>query len=248
MGKDSGIEWTDHTWNPWRGCQKVSSGCKNCYMFRDQQRYGGDPTVIIRSRTTFNDPLKWKDPALIFTCSWSDWFIEDADNWRDEAWDVIRRTPWHTYQILTKRPENIVARLPADWNSGWPNVWLGVSVESERYYGRLDILRNIPAAVRFLSAEPLLGPLDLAPYLTWLDWIITGGESGTQEAIRPANLDWFRAIRDQCRATNTLYHHKQHGGWFKNEGAWGGRMLDERTWDERPEIEHTQVPGQIALL
>jgi len=129
-------------------------------MFRDQRRWGLDPEIVVRNKTTFNDPLKWKDPALVFTCSWSDWFIQDADVWRDEAWRMIRATPHLTYQILTKRPKLIPERLPADWGDGYPNVWLGVSVESRDWVGRLDDLARIPATVRFVSYEPALGPLE----------------------------------------------------------------------------------------
>ena len=99
------IQWTEATWNPWHGCQKVSPGCKFCYMYRDKERYGQDATTVLRSKTKFKEPLKWKEPKVIFTCSWSDWFIEEADQWRDEAWETIRKTPQHTYQILTKSPK-----------------------------------------------------------------------------------------------------------------------------------------------
>src|SRR3990172_778380 len=127
MGKITGISWTDATYNPWYGCLKVSPGCKQCYMYRDMERYGKDPKVVTRAKpATFNSPLKWTEPQRVFTCSWSDYFIEQADEWRDEAWDIIRRTPHLTYQILTKRPENIFDRLPADWGNGWPNVFLSV--------------------------------------------------------------------------------------------------------------------------
>ncbi|NOS67958.1 MAG: DUF5131 family protein [Candidatus Peribacteraceae bacterium] len=167
MAERTGIEWADATWNPWMGCTKVSEGCKNCYMFRDMKRYGKDPTRVVRSLTTFKAPLKWlndgKVPAgaKIFTCSWSDFFHPDADPWRQEAWDIIGRTPEFTYLILTKRPERIAAHLPKNWGEGWPNVWLGVSAENQdRADERLFLLMNTPARVRFVSAEPLLGPID----------------------------------------------------------------------------------------
>jgi hypothetical protein len=122
----SGIEWTGHTQNFWIGCVKVSPGCKSCYMFRDQRRFKLDPTRIRRTTDRmFTAPLRWKVPAMVFTCSWSDFFLEQADAWRDEAWDIIRRTPHLTWQILTKRPENILARLPHDWGMGWHHIWLG---------------------------------------------------------------------------------------------------------------------------
>jgi Protein of unknown function (DUF5131) len=132
MGKTTLIEWTNASWNPWQGCRKVSPGCKYCYMYRAKERYGQDPTVVRRSKTTFTAPLTWTPPRVpwrVFTCSWSDFVIEEADAWRDEAWDVIRRTPHLTYQVLTKRPERLAGRLP--WTTDpWPHVWLGVSVET----------------------------------------------------------------------------------------------------------------------
>jgi len=236
MGKNSSIEWTDSTVNFWQGCQKVSPGCKNCYMYRDKKRYGQDPATVVRSSpATFNKPKKWKDPALVFTCSWSDFFIEQADPWRDEAWDIIRQTPHLTYQILTKRPELVKDRLPDDWGEGWPNVWLGVSIETEDYYWRIMAIEDIPAMVKFVSAEPLLGPLsNLYSYFPVIDWVITGGESGPK--YRPANLDWFREIRDDCQKWGVPFFHKQHGGNRKVDGVWGGRMLDGRAWDEMPEV------------
>jgi len=162
MAEASAIEWTEATWNPWMGCTRVSPGCAHCYMFTEQTRYGQNPEVVRRSKTKFADPLKWKEPRTIFTCSWSDWFHPDADQWRAEAWDVIRQTPQHTYQILTKRPERMATHLPPDWGlAGYPNVWLGVSIEAQRYDFRAAMLCQFPAHVRFISAEPLLGPLHL---------------------------------------------------------------------------------------
>jgi len=232
MGDKSTIEWTDATWNPWRGCHKVSQGCKHCYMFREQRMYGADPNVVMRSKTTFEAPLKWKDPKMIFTCSWSDFFIEEADVWRDEAWEIIRQTPQHTYQILTKRPERIRDCLPAatcqgDW---FPrNVWWGVSIESQEHIQRWSILDSalhyhIPA-VMFISAEPLLGPLDLFGEMQEIDvgdeehnwwtrtpdWIIVGGESGPD--YRSMDLEWARSILAQCREYEVACFVKQLGGW-----------------------------------
>src|ERR1700761_9152752 len=117
MGETTGIQWTNKSWNPWQGCRKVSAGCKFCYMFREKEKYGQNGSRIVRSKTTFTAPLKWKDPSLVFTCSWSDFFIEEADEWRQEAWDIIKATPHLTYQILTKRPERIGMCLPADWGN-----------------------------------------------------------------------------------------------------------------------------------
>lgn len=162
MGADTTIEWTTHTWNPWQGCAKVSPGCDHCYMFSDKRRYGQDPETVVRSKPpTFSAPLKIREPGMVFTCSWSDWFIRDADDWRAEAWDIIRRTPHLTYQILTKRPSRMKHCLPPDWGAGYSNVWLGVSVESQEHGRRVTTLLETPAHKRFVSAEPLLGPLSL---------------------------------------------------------------------------------------
>lgn len=208
MSGKSKIEWTEATWNPWHGCHKVSPGCKNCYMFREKKQYGQNPDVVVRSKTTFSAPLKWKEPKLIFTCSWSDWFIEEADAWRDEAYDIIRATPRHTYQILTKRIERAAGRLPD--NPPLPNVWLGVSVESRAYKYRIDLLHQTPAAIRFLSLEPLLedlGELDLGG----IDWVIVGGESGP--GARPMHPEWVRSIQRQCAAAGVAFFFKQWGNF-----------------------------------
>lgn len=272
MGETTGIEWAGATWNPWMGCHKVSAGCKNCYMFRDMPHYGKDPNVVVRSKTTFDAPLKWAKSGKvapgtrIFTCSWSDWFIAEADPWRDEAWEIVRRTPEYTYLILTKRPERIWNALPDDWGAGYPNVWLGTSAENQTQADkRIHVLRSIPAAVHFVSAEPLLGPIDLTAVrfgtsyssgepTPWnysaleyryvfgdegdaelwpIKWVITGGESALKDA-RYCDLDWVRAIRDQCQSAGVALFHKQHGGTRKIDGVWGGRALDGRTWDEFP--------------
>jgi len=233
MGKNSGIEWTDHTWNPWQGCLKVSPGCKQCYMYRDKKRYGQDPMAVVRSKPgTFRKPLQWKDPAKVFTCSWSDFFIEQADNWIDDAWDIIRQTPHLTYQILTKRPENIKDRLPEDWGNGWDNVWLGVSVESTDYIYRIVFLEDIPSKTKFVSYEPALEYVDFTAYSPTLDWVISGGESGYSP--RPASLEWFRQVRDDCVKNDVAFFHKQHGGNRKINGVWGGRELDGKTWNDFP--------------
>jgi len=248
MSQSTGIEWTQATWNPWRGCTKVSPGCAHCYMFREQKRYGRDPAVVTRSKTTFLDPLRWPTGRLIFTCSWSDWFHEAADDWRDEAWDIIRRTPRHTYQILTKRPERIAQHLPRDWGTGYPNVWLGVSVENQRHIGRADLLARVPAVVRFLSCEPLLGPLTFR-WAVWhpigrtattdhLDglrhyfhWLIAGGESGPE--ARPCRAEWLRSLRDECREAGVPFFLKQLGGWPDKHGA-SKAVLDGACWTEMP--------------
>jgi len=214
MAQDSRISWTDNTWNPWQGCHKVGPGCAYCYMFAWQARYGKPQDIVTRSATaTFQLPLRWHrqlvegiyqgtrhgDTVLVFTCSLSDFFIEEADPWRAEAWDIIRSTPQLTYQILTKRPERIAACLPEDWGAGYPHVWLGASVENRRWLPRLDTLCQVPAVVHFASFEPLLRELgDLSPWLPHLEWAIVGGESGSPR--RPMDLAWLLHVVDQCQA------------------------------------------------
>lgn len=243
MGETSKIEWTDDTWNPWRGCTKVSPGCDHCYMFSEQRRYGKDPEVVTRcSPQTFNSPLRWHkklaegERRLVFTCSWSDFFHKDADEWRDEAWDIIRRTPQLTYQILTKRPALIASRLPEDWGAGYPNVWLVTSAENqEQADRRIPVLLEVPAVVHGVSAEPMLEPIDFARWMPthatdehgecphWcpacgptepvprLDWIIVGGESGA--GARPFDLGWARQTIQQCREAGVACFVKQLGAW-----------------------------------
>ncbi len=211
------IQWTDATVNFWTGCRKVSDGCKFCYMYRDKERYGQDPTnVLPTSDNTFNKALKWDEPKLIFTCSWSDFFIEEADQWRQDAWDVIRDTPHHNWQILTKRAERIIECLPDDWGDGWDNVWLGVSIESQKYMHRAETLANIPAKTRFISAEPLLRELDFKQ-LQELDnfhWCIIGGESGNATGkyrYRECKQEWIEKIIDDLRYTKVAVFVKQMG-------------------------------------
>jgi protein gp37 len=230
MGERSAIEWTEATWNPWHGCLKISPGCAHCYMYRDKRRYGQEPTVIARSKTAFAAPSRWKEAKMIFTCSWSDFFIAEADEWRAEAWEIIRATPQHTYQILTKRPERICDHLP----SGWPfqNVWLGVSVENPRFYRRIETLRQIPAHVRFLSLEPLLSSMPYLP-LDGISWVVVGGESGPK--CRPMRPEWVREIQQQCRKVGAAFFFKQWGGPRKDVT---GRTLDGKTWNAMPRKQH----------
>jgi protein gp37 len=254
MGRSSKIEWTDATWNPWQGCTKVSPACANCYMFSDMRRYGKDPTVVRRSKDpTFFLPLKklrTGEHAIpsgfkVFTCSWSDWFHERADAWRPKAFSVIQQRPDVIFQILTKRPERIEECLPPDWGEGYPNVWLGTTVEDQqRADERIPWLLKVPAAVRFLSCEPLLGPIDLWPlfknsricehcgkmgrdglacehcdrtgFAYWpIQQVIAGGESGHN--ARPTHPAWVRSLRNQCS------HAGQGAGvpfFFKQWGEW----------------------------
>lgn len=224
MAKNTEISWTDHTWNPFQGCRKVSPGCLNCYMYRDKKRYGQDPTTVIRSApATFSAPLKWKEPARVFVCSWSDFFIEEADPWRDEAWEIIRKTPHLTYQILTKRAENIQDRLPPDWPL--ENVWLGVTAENQKQLeSRLPYLLVTGAPVKFVSVEPMLGPMSfrwggwiLYPSrptgseqydsLRVLDWVICGGESGPD--AREMKTEWAAELKRQCSEAGVPFFMKQ---------------------------------------
>jgi len=271
MGANSKIEWTDHSWNPWYGCHKISQGCKHCYMFREQARYGRDPNLVQRSRTTFKAPLNWAKKARrsgermkIFTCSWSDFFIEEADPWRGEVWDIIRATPELVYLILTKRPERISECLPADWGAGWPHVWLGVSVEDQASADlRIPYLMRIPTYHRFISAEPLIGPLDWsisaarvtsndnfnflnARQTYMIDWVIAGGESGPLD--RPCHPAWVRMLRDQCAAARVPFFFKQWGEWLPSEAhgleveylgvgrKLAGHMLDGVEWRQCPQF------------
>ncbi len=236
MGDTTGIGWTQKTWNPWIGCSKISKGCKNCYMFVEQRRYGNDPEDVHRGKTTFRKPLskKWAEPALVFTCSWSDFFIAHADEWRDEAWEIIRQTPHLTYQILTKRPGRIAKNLPPDWPL--PNVWLGVTAEdSATLKSRAPVLADVPGDfIRFLSMEPLIGRPRITSFdLTrWgIDWVIVGGES--QPGCRPMDLDWARDVRDACAASAAALYLKQLGG-YPDARAGEAAVLDSRTWTEFP--------------
>ena len=230
MGDTTGISWTDKTWNPWQGCFKVSQGCKQCYMYREKLRFGQQPNVVVRSKPkTFNAPLKWEEPALVFTCSWSDWFIEEADEWRDEAWDVIRHTPHLTYQILTKRPERILGHLPQEWPLS--NVWLGVSVEDQAATYRMPYLEAVNAPIKFVSYEPALGYVDFKAY-PWLDWLIAGGESGILPRL--IDMDIYRQVRDDCKEVGIPFFFKQYGGNSKIDGAWGGEMIDGQVYHNFP--------------
>ena len=208
MGTETKIQWTDATWNPWVGCTKVSPACANCYMFDGMHRYGRDPTVVTRTKpATFRLPLKkhrngeYVIPpgSKVFTCSWSDWFHVDADPWRSDAWDIIRQRPDVTFQIVTKRTDRIAECLPPDWGDGWPNVWLIATAENQEWIDKrmMDLL-SVPAVVRGLSIEPLLGPVEIGLLGTMpkdicagytlvyelLSWVIVGVESSGQRVGR----------------------------------------------------------------
>ncbi|KKM89051.1 hypothetical protein LCGC14_1252530 [marine sediment metagenome] len=243
MGYKTKISWCQTSQNFWIGCTKVDPGCDNCYMFRDMRRYGNDPEKVRRTKTTFNNPLKWKKPRLIFTCSWGDFFHVDADPWRDEAWDIIRRTPHHTYQILTKRHGRIQKNLPSWWPMS--HVWLGVSgCDNDGFHQRAKALRDVPGNfTRFISAEPLIGPIDvtaeqLVDYK--INWMIIGGESGP--GARPMELSWAKTIKDACVEANIPVFLKQLGG-HPSKRADEAALLDGQLWTQMP---HTF--NQLELL
>jgi protein gp37 len=228
----SGIEWTEATWNPTVGCTKVSPGCDRCYAERVTQRFahvfpnGFDLTLRPESLEL---PLRWRQPRLIFVNSMSDLFHADVpEAFIGSVFDVMRRCPQHTFQVLTKRAERL-ARVGARLQ--WPdNVWMGVSVESPAFQWRVDYLRQIPAAIRFVSAEPLIESL-AGINLTGIHWLIAGGES--QPGCRPAKLSWFRELRDLCRKARVGYFLKQLGGHPSKRGGDEAR-LDGRLWRQWP--------------
>jgi protein gp37 len=234
VGDNSAIEWTDATWNPVTGCTKVSPGCKHCYAERLARRLlaMGNPRYRRGFDVTLHPdqldlPLRWRRPRRIFVNSMSDLFHEAVPiEYIGRVFEVMARADWHVFQVLTKRSERLAALAPAlPWP---PNVWQGVSVESAEYAHRTDDLRRVPAAVRFLSVEPLLGPID-ALRLEGIQWVIAGGESGGERReLRP---EWARLIRDQCAAQGVPFFFKQWGGRTSKSG---GRTLDGRTWDDVP--------------
>jgi protein gp37 len=213
MSETTGIGWTHHTFNIAWGCMKVSPGCANCYAESFSKRTGHSvfgPAATTARRTFgeqhWREPLRWDRMAgevaerrRVFCSSMADVFEDHPtiDAEREKLWPLIHATPWLDWQLLTKRPERIAERLPADWGDGYPNVWLGTSIESQDYVGRLASLVAIPASVRFVSAEPLLGPLDLRAFAPHVDWVITGGESGKRR--RAMDLLWLVPIVHQAQ-------------------------------------------------
>jgi protein gp37 len=230
------IEWTDSTWNPVRGCTKVSPGCKHCYAERFAERFRGvqghpfeqgfDLRLVPEK---LEEPLLWRKPQRVFVNSMSDLFHDAVPvEYIQRVFHVMNRADWHQYQVLTKRAqrlEELSERL------AWaPHIWMGVSVESDRHLDRIDHLRRSGAHVKFLSLEPLLGALEDID-LSGINWVIVGGESGP--GARPMESRWVTSIRDQCEAANVAFFFKQWGGVFKKKA---GRELDGRTWDEMPEL------------
>lgn len=235
MAKSS-IEWTGRSWNLVTGCSEVSPGCKNCYARTMHRRLHGmdnqpkytEPFSVVRIHPeTLAEPLNWKKPQLVFVCSMSDLFHPDVpSSFIIQVFEVMNACPQHTFQVLTKRPERLLQLAPC--LNFTPNIWVGTSVEQPLYYPRISILQQVPAAVRFLSLEPLLKPMDTLP-LEGIDWVITGGESAPK--ARPVEADWVRSIRDQCAAAGVKFFFKQWGGPKKKKA---GRLLDGRTYDDMP--------------
>jgi protein gp37 len=243
MSDHSTIEWTDATWNPVTGCTEISPGCDHCYARTFSERFrgvSGHPyeqgfdLKLWEQRLEL--PLRWRQPKRVFVNSMSDLFHEDVPaDYIHRVFDVMQRAPWHIFQLLTKRPRRMADMAP---ELPWPSqVWAGTSIELDRYTWRANhCLRRVPAAVRFISAEPLLGPLP-SLQLDHLRWVITGGESGPRH--RPCNPDWVRDLRDRCQAAGVAFFLKQWGGRTPKAG---GRELDGRTWDEMPAVLTPQTP------
>ncbi|WP_374313775.1 DUF5131 family protein [Microbacterium sp.] len=243
MAQRSGIEWTEVTWNPTTGCDRITPGCDNCYALTLSKRLkamgaekyqndgnratSGPGFGLTLHESALAQPYRWTGRRVVFVNSMSDLFHARVPlDFVRRVFDVIADTPQHTYQVLTKRS----SRLPkVAGKLDWPaNLWMGVSVENEEHLYRVDDLRSVPAAVRFLSCEPLLGPLSTLD-LDGIDWVITGGESG--HGARPLDADWVREIRDKCSAAGVPFFHKQWGGRTPKAG---GRELDGMVWSQMP--------------
>jgi protein gp37 len=217
-------------------------------MYREKERYGQNPFVPVRSKTTFDAPLHWKS-GRVFTCSWSDFFIAEADGWREEAWEIIRRTPHLTYQILTKRPERIREHLPKTWGDGWSHVSLGVSAEDQPYADqRVGELVELPASVRFVSAEPLLDEIVIKTYWSpFLHWLIAGGESGA--GARSSNIRWFDSLRIQCNHARIPFFLKQFGAKPHTDGIpirVTGAGNDPAEWPEYLRVQQFPKERTVA--
>jgi protein gp37 len=234
MALGSGIEWTESTWNPVTGCTKISPGCKHCYaeVLARRLHAMGQPNYRNAFELTLQPqmlelPLRWKKPQRIFVNSMSDLFHREVPlEYLQRVFDVMRRAHWHRFQVLTKRADRL---RELDAEIDWPaNVWMGVSVESAAYVARIEDLRATGAALKFLSLEPLLGPLPRLD-LCGIDWVIVGGESGV--SARPIEEAWVLEIREQCRRAGVPFFFKQWGGRNKKKA---GRILEGRVWDEMP--------------
>ncbi len=236
MSIKSSIEWTDSTWNPVTGCSKISAGCRNCYAEKMARRLKAmrQPNYARGFQVTthvdvLDNPLKWKKPQNIFVNSMSDLFHEDIpDSFIFRVFNVMNRAAWHRFQVLTKRSNRLEEiQKELHWTS---NIWIGVSVENSYYTYRINSLRNINAAVKFVSFEPLIAPVGQIN-LEGIDWVIVGGESGP--GARPLEKEWVTEIKNQCHQNNVPFFFKQWGGFNKKKA---GRLLEGRTWDEMPRL------------
>ncbi len=242
MATNSHIEWTDATWNPVTGCTKISQGCKHCYAERlshrlqlmGQANYRNGFELTLQPQM-LDLPLRWKTPKRIFVNSMSDLFHKDVPtDYIKRVFDAMKRAHWHQYQVLTKRSERVLELSnELEWS---PQIWMGVSIENDKYKHRIDDLRQTSAHVKFLSLEPLLGSLGKLN-LRGIDWAIVGGESGP--GARPLNAEWVTEIRDQCLRSGVAFFFKQWGGVQKSKT---GRTLEGRTWDQMP------VEAELVVL
>lgn len=237
MAAKSSIEWTESTWNPITGCTKISPGCKHCYAERMSRRLMlmGQPNYAQGFRLSLHEqsmelPLRWKKPQTIFVNSMSDLFHKDVSlAFIKKIFKVMGKAHWHTFQILTKRSDRLLQlNEQLEWK---PNIWMGVSIESQDYTYRIDDLRKTHAVVKFLSIEPLLGPIRKIE-LKGINWVIVGGESGP--GSRPMDEAWVLDIRDQCKRTDVPFFFKQWGGVNKKKA---GRLLEGKTWSEMPKMK-----------
>lgn len=239
MADHSAIEWTDATWNPVTGCTKITAGCDNCYAERFSERFrdvAGHPfergfDLTLRPER-ITQPLAWRRPRMIFVNSMSDLFHKQVPKaFIDQVFDTMEAADWHVFQVLTKRSSLLRDYLRRRYATKVPpaHIWLGVSVEDHKARTRVDHLRAAPAAVRFLSIEPLIGPIGILD-LTGIHWVIAGGESGPR--ARPMHIDWAREVRDQCAKQRVPFFFKQWGGLRPKTG---GRLLDGREWNELPQ-------------
>jgi protein gp37 len=253
MSEHSHIEWTDATWNPVRGCTKISPGCKHCYAETFAERFRGvkghpyeqgfDLRLVPEKLA---EPLLWRSPKLVFVNSMSDLFQEGVpDSYIKAVCEVMVAAKWHTFQVLTKRSERLMQLLSGHlrFAAGQQHIWWGVSVEDRKYgLPRICHLQKTPARVRFLSIEPLLE--DLGPFnLSGISWAIVGGESGP--GARPMQKEWVLSVRDQCRQFDAPFFFKQWGGVRKKRN---GRLLDGRTYDEYPQRVVSEIPGRESCL
>jgi protein gp37 len=240
MADGTAIEWTDATWNPVTGCTKISRGCDNCYAERFAERFrgvAGHPFTTGFDLTLrpgrLEQPLAWPKSRMIFVNSMSDLFHKDIPgSFVDSVFDTMERATWHTFQVLTKRSSLMRDYLRNRYgvNRGPEHIWCGVSVEDGRAKSRITHLKNSPAGLRFLSVEPLLGPIGSVEF-DGIDWVIAGGESGP--GARPIKIEWVRELRDQCLKQGVAFFFKQWGGLRPKSG---GRLLDGHTWNELPKL------------